>query len=174
MTTSTAHTGNGTWQFVSMYAFANPTANPIPKLEFDNSAGTQSLVVQVTAPVFSFGMETPTVAAKPITSCGGMLSGTLTMGMDTVNYIPTNGYLILDKNGNVFELNTTQTIYRINEPTAVRFPRGTVITLLFNNANVTVSNSAYINLKSTYASAANGSLTLISLGNGTWRELNRN
>jgi hypothetical protein len=90
--------------------------------------------------------------------------------------ITTNGtgFLTLPKEANTFEINGTNTITRINHLANDRLPKGTVITLLFNNAGTSLINGAYISLISSYTSVINSSLTIISNGNGTWREINRN
>ena len=120
----------------------------------------------------NFGNQIGSIAPKPISSAGGIVTGTLTTSM--IDFTPTSNFIVLPKEGNVFEISGTQDIHRINDSTADRFPKGTTITLLFNDAGVGILNSVYINLKSSYTSTINSSLTLISNGNGTWRELMRN
>ena len=73
-------------------------------------------------------------------------------------------------------LDISGTIQRINHSTADRFPVGTVVTLLFEQAGVSVSHGGYITLLGgvAYVSEVGSSLTLVSSGPGTWRELDRN
>ena len=65
-------------------------------------------------------------------------------------------------------------ILRINDINVDRFPKGTMITLLFNDAGVNVVDGAFIQLIGAFTATPNSSLSLISMGNGTWRELSRN
>ncbi len=105
------------------------------------------------------------------------MTGTLTTGLSSAySFSPGTTYLVLSRTGNVFQLaGTGLTISRINHLTVDRLAPGTVITLLFAAAGNTVQSSAYINLKGAFSSTgANTSLTLISMGDGTWRELGRN
>ncbi|NJN78551.1 MAG: hypothetical protein HC803_09700 [Saprospiraceae bacterium] len=87
---------------------------------------------------------------------------------------PSNGFLTLPRSANYFEITNNVTITRINHLTADRVPKGTVVTLLFNVSGTNVSNSGYLLLKGGFTSVTNSSLTLISNGNGTWREVDRN
>jgi hypothetical protein len=96
----------------------------------------------------------------------------LTAGL--VEFDNNVNYIVLPKEGNSFIMTGNTDIHRINHSTNERFLKGTKITLLFDNANVNILNGAYINLVSSYTSTTNSSLELISMGNGTWRELNRN
>ena len=91
-----------------------------------------------------------------------------------VEVSPSGPFITLPKDGNIFVINGTPTITRINYLLADRFPKGTVIHLLFNSSGANVTSSAYISLKSGFTSTSNSSLTLVSNGDGTWRELNRN
>ena len=80
--------------------------------------------------------------------------------------------------GNTFLLTGTNPINRLNNKVSLgpRFPKGTIITLVFESAAVTVKNSAFILLLGTenFISNAGSSLTLVSLDGGTWREISRN
>ena len=88
--------------------------------------------------------------------------------------IPSNGFLVLNTAANYFTIDNINTINRINHLLADRFPKGSVITLLFKNAGANVIPSAYIILKTGFTSVLNSSLTLISNGDGTWMEVQRN
>ena len=156
-----------------MTSWVNRTLPYDPKFLFNNAAGVTPLVIQLTTPALSFGTKSPQLEAKGITTTGGIVTGTLSMNMQSC-VVPVSSYLVLEKNGNVFEISGTQTLARINDVTADRFAKGTVITLLFNDSGAAVVNGAYINLISVYTSTANSSLTLVSNGDGTWRELSRN
>lgn len=177
LVSSAAHTGSGNWETIGLQVLTDPSTTPAPKINLNNSARSDTLTVFLTAPSFSFGNTVPQRDPSVITSAGGILTGTLSNGVAASwSFISGTNYLVLPKNGNIFTLNgSSLTISRINYLTADRFPSGTLITLLFNSSGNTVQNSAYINLKSTFTTtAANTSLTLLSSGDGTWREVNRN
>ena len=173
ITTGGYHPGDSKWHSIGMTSLVDKTTSYNPKFYFQNSGQSNDLVVYLTTPLLTFGLTETELAPKPLTTLGGQLFGTLTMSMQSVNTV-TNGFIVLPKDGNIFEINGTNSIYRINHLTSDRFPKGTVINLLFNTSGVSVFNSAYINLTGHFSSTTNGSLTLVSNGNGTWRELNRN
>lgn len=169
---STAHSGSDEWEFVGMNAEVNRAQPSRFRLEVNNTTGA-AVDVYVTTPTLSFGNQLPTIDESPLFASGGQLTGQLTHAMATVT-TPGNGFLTLPLSANYFEITNTQTISRINHLTADRVPKGTVITLLFNQSGTNVSNSGYLLLKGGFTSVTNSSLTLISNGNGTWREVNRN
>lgn len=171
-TASQAYSGSGKWEFVGMNAFVNRNQQLDAKLMINNTTGS-SLEVYISTPTFVFGNQMPTLDAPPITTAGGTIEGLLTTSMGTAA-IPSNGFLELPQTANVFEITNTANIYRISHTALNRFPKGSTITLLFNNGGINVYNSGYLLLKGGFTSVANGSLTLISMGNGTWRELSRN
>lgn len=165
---SNPHPGDNKWHFISMANLVDTTVLLDAKLEI-NSSGT----VYVTAPTMAFGSHAPELVAKTLTTGGGILTGTLSHG--TLEYTPTSTYIVLPNEGNVFFINGNSSILRINHLAENRFPKGTVITLLFNDPGATVTKSAYLNLLSDFISVLNNSsLQLLSLGDGTWIELNRN
>ncbi|MFK7946100.1 MAG: glycosyl hydrolase family 28-related protein [Saprospiraceae bacterium] len=169
---STAHSGSGEWEFVGMNAVVNRSTAAIFRFEVNNTTGG-TITVYLSTPTLTFGNQLPTLDESPLFASGGTLTGQLTHAMATVT-TPGNGFLTLPLNANYFEITNTQTIFRINHLTADRVPKGTVITLLFNQSGTNVSNSGYLLLKGGFTSVTNSSLTLISNGNGTWREVNRN
>ena len=169
---STAHSGSSEWEFVGMNAEVNRSQPAIFRFEVNNTTGG-TITVYLSTPTLTFGNQLPTLDEAPLAASGGTLTGQLTHAMSTVT-TPGNGFLTLPQNANYFEITNTQTIFRINHLTADRVPKGTVITLLFNQSGTSVSNSGYLLLKGGYTSVTNSSLTLISNGNGTWREVNRN
>lgn len=171
MTSSVAHPGDNKWHFIGMSAIVNPAQPIAPTLRIDNSKTGGDAIVYITSPAFCFGNNTPFHTSGLITSDGGIINGTLTTSMYTV---PAAQSLILPKAGNVFVVDGTASIIKINQPLADRFPKGTIISLLFNQANLMINQSAYLLLKANFMSTVNSSLTLISLGDGTWRELQRN
>jgi len=167
------HPGDSEWHMIGMRSLVNRTNPYDPKFHIINSNSSLPLEIYITTPTLAFGVATVELEAAPITENGGIITGTLTTSITTVSTDPS-GFLVLSKNGNVFEVSGTNTTSRINHITADHFPKGTIITLLFNDANANIINSGYIRLVNSYTSIANGSLTLISMGNGTWREINRN
>lgn len=171
-TSSQPHNGDGDWAFVGMNAFVNQNTTPKFQLRIKNTTGTQ-MTAYVTAPALSFGNQIPVLEPAPLTSAGGQLNGMIVPSVSFVS-TPGNGFLILPKNAEYFIISNDQTIYRINESGSSRFPFGAVVTLLFDEPGTDVANSAYINLKSGFTSSSNSSLTLMSKGNGRWREVNRN
>jgi hypothetical protein len=134
-------------------------------------------VVELTSPSFSFGMTPPQRDAAVITATGGIVTGTLTTGVSgNYSFNAGTGDLLLSRNGNVFILSASRlAIARINFSKGERFPQGTIITLLFDSAGCSVQDSPSIHLKSGFTTnAPNTSLTLLSTGDGGWRETNRN
>lgn len=169
ITSSTPHPGDNQWHFIGMTM--STSATPDPRIEVNNNTGA-TLEVYITMPTLNFGPVLPTAAPRPIFTSGGILTGTLSLGMVEVS--PAGPYIVLPKYGNTFVINGTPTISRINYLLADRFPKGTIIHLIFNDSGANVTNSAYIALISAFTSTANSSLTLVSNGDGTWRELSRN
>ncbi|MEN7551536.1 glycosyl hydrolase family 28-related protein [Rapidithrix thailandica] len=173
---STAHTGCGDWETLGLQAITS-TSSPNPKIYLDNSSRSDTLTVELTAPSLTFGQNYPPAQASVLFTNGGIMTGTLSTSIaDQYQFIAGTNYLVLPRNGNVFEINGSSiSISRINHSLGDRFPKGTVITLLFDTSGNSVSNGAYINLKSSFTtSGANTSLTLVSKGDGTWREIDRN
>jgi hypothetical protein len=177
LVSSAAHTGSGSWEMVGLQAITARRLAPNPKINLNNSRGTAPLLVELTSPSFSFGMTPPQRDAAVITAAGGIITGTLTTSVsNNYNFTAGTGDLVLGRNGNVFILSGARlAITRINSSGANRFPPGTIITLLFDNAGCSVQNSPYIKLRSGFTTGSpNTSLTLLSNGDGTWRETNRN
>lgn len=171
-TSSAHHSGSGEWEFVGMNAEINRDAPPRFMAQIDNTTGSE-ITVYLCTPTLNFGNQLPTLDEAPLFSSGGELTGMLTHAAASSD-VPNNGFLSLPLSANYFEITSTKTIHRINHLTADRAPKGTIFTLLFDNGGVDVTNSAYLNLKSGFTSVVNGSITLMSNGNGTWREVNRN
>jgi hypothetical protein len=169
---STAHSGSGEWEFVGMNALVNRSVSSQFRFEVNNTTGNP-IEIHVTTPTLVFGNQLPTLEEAPLSTAGGILVGQLTHAMATVT-TPANGFLTLPRTANYFEITNNLTINRINHLAADRVPKGTVITLLFNVSGTNVANNGYLLLKGGFASVANSALTLISNGNGTWREVNRN
>ncbi|GEM_PF-1534710 len=166
---SIEHPGDGKWHFIGMSAPADAT--PDPRLEISNITNSD-IEVYISMPTFNFGQSLPTPQARPITTAGGILTGTLSQGV--VELAPSGPYIVLPKEGNIFIINGTPTITRINYALPDRFPKGAVIVLVFNDSGANITNNPYIVLKSGFTSTVNATLTLLSNGNGTWREIGRN
>ncbi len=171
-TSSIAHSGSDDWEFVGMNAEVNRSLPARFMAQINNTSGSE-ITAYITTPTLSFGLQLPTLDEAPLFTSGGELTGQLTHAY-AISTTPSNGYLQLPLSANYFEITDLINIKRINHLTADRVPKGTVITLLFNHDGIEVTNSGYLNLKGAFTSLANGSLTLISNGNGTWREVNRN
>ena len=172
---SSSHSGSGGWEFISMSALYDKTA---PSFYFSITGD-----VTITAPTLVYGQTPATPGAEFLSSSGAKMSGTLSMGL-TKAYPPdvdssTPDFWVLPKNeGNYFDMdmqdNPSRTISRLNDSTADRFSKGTVVTLLFSEPGTTVKNNGYNELKgSDFVSTVNSSLTLISRG-PTWTEVSRN
>jgi hypothetical protein len=177
LVSSAAHTGSGNWEMVGLQAITSTRLAPNPKINLNNAGGTYPLVVELTSPSFSFGMTPPQRDAAVITATGGIVTGTLTTGVSgNYSFNAGTGDLLLSRNGNVFILSASRlAIARINFSKGERFPQGTIITLLFDSAGCSVQDSPSIHLKSGFTTnAPNTSLTLLSTGDGGWRETNRN
>jgi len=177
LVSSAAHTGSGNWEMIGLQAITSTRLAPNPKINLNNARGTYPLVVELTSPSFSFGMTPPQRDAAVITAAGGIITGTLTTGVSgNYSFNAGTGDLHLSRNGNVFILSGGRfAIGRINSAKAEHFPPGTIMTLLFDSAGCSVQQSPSIQLKSGFTtSAPNTSLTLLSNGDGTWRETNRN
>jgi hypothetical protein len=175
--TSVANSGAGNWETIGLQSLTSTAINPNPKIHIDNTTGADSLSVDITSPAFCFGQNIPNRDVAPLSSAGGQVAGLLSTSVSNIySFISGTTYLLLHRNANVFIIsNSGTTISRINHLTADRFLKGSVVTLLFNNNNIVVQNSAYLSLKSSFTSAsANTSLTLMANGDGTWREVNRN
>ena len=172
MITSIPHRADDDWQFVGLRG-KTPNGVLTPRFFFDNENGTDTAVVYLSCPTFSYGNSLPILEAKPMTSAGGIFNGTITMGMASAT-TPANHFMVLPQSSNLFEISGTSYIARINHQGPDRFPKGSVITLLFDDPGITVLNTVYVQLIGNYTSTANSSLTIVSLGNGTWREVGRN
>ena len=167
------HSGSNEWEMVGMTSKTDIISSYNPKFYINTSSTLDSTVIYITSPTLNFGIGTPSIDAAPLSSSGGIINGILSTSMYSITTSST-GFLNLPKQANTFEVNGTNTISRINHLANDRLPKGTIITLLFNNAGTSVINGAYIKLITNYTSILNSSLTLVSIGDGTWRELSRN
>lgn len=172
---SSSHSGSGDWEFIAMSALYDKDA-PYFYFSIDGD-------VDVTAPTFVYGSAPATPGASLMSSSGAKMAGTLSMGLAKAYPPPeeTKYYWVLPNNsGNYFEVDTrgepSKTIIRLNYRTADRFPRGTVVTLLFGEAGHRVKDSGYIKLKggTDFISVENSAITLISHGSASWTEVSRN
>ncbi|MFT7623926.1 MAG: hypothetical protein ACI9WU_003112 [Myxococcota bacterium] len=170
-TSSRPHPADGQWHFIGMTANTHGQVTLIPEFHLEGAGE-----VLITTPTLTFGGQRPHLEAPPITAAGGILTGTLSTGLATVGDADFSQdlRLRLPHEGNVFVVQATQTIQRINDATADRFAPGTVITLLFDTS-LTVLDGAFIDLAGgAFSAVPESSLTLVSSGPGTWRELSRN
>jgi len=177
-TGSSAHPNDGNWHFVGKPSEmdADNTCAPEPRFVFDNTTGNSEVVVYITTPSFVFSRgKKPALEAGPITTAGGIMTGTLTTSLMEVA-APGNNVLQLTADANVFQISGTNTINSINPSTDI-FAQGTMITLLFENSGLLVShdvNKIKLLGSNDYNSESYSTLKLLSLGDGTWQELDRN
>ncbi|KAL7453625.1 hypothetical protein ACHAWC_005270 [Mediolabrus comicus] len=168
------HSGGGDWEFIGMTALYDKSA---PYFYFSITGD-----VQLTAPTFIYGQSPATPGASLMSSSGARMAGTLTMGVTTVYPPPSSTpyYWKIPKNsGNIFLIDTqgsSRTIIRLNHSTADRFARGTVATLMFEEAGTRVKHNGYIKLKNNadFVSGPNTSITLMASGSASWTEVSRN
>jgi hypothetical protein len=141
-----------------------------------------NITFTVTMPSFVTGEVIPKLPAKQITDNGGIFYGTV--GYNVVKNIqPVNNTdhrgvstsdVILPKEGNYFEITDSGfSIQKINATTN-RFERGSVITLKFKSAGITIVDSSFVSLHKPFVSEVNSTITLQSVnGDGLWEEVNR-
>ena len=187
---SASHTGSGKWEFISISA------------KYDKSGGHQAYFsitgnVKVTSPAFVYGSTTQvSPGAEFVSSSGGRMSGVLSL--HAIEVTPQAGdKWVLPLEGNVFLIeqfassggsncaNSYNSVRRINDSLSVRFAKGSLITIMFPDCGgcipcLAIRDNAYISLlggvdfqpDATLGSGA--SLTLMSNGSGSWREVTRN
>ena len=171
---SASHSGSGDWEFIGMTALYDPDA---PYFYFSITGD-----VKVTAPSFVYGKTPATPGASFLSSSGAKMSGTLSMGVATAYPPADNGdrWVVPLNEGNIFMMdmvgNPERTIRRLNYRTAERFPKGSVITLMFEELGTKVVSNSYIELREdeSFVSKKLSSLTLMATGGPTWVEVSRN
>jgi hypothetical protein len=170
---SASHSGSGDWEFIGMAALYDQGA---PYFYFSITGD-----VKVTAPTFVYGQTPATPGASFLSASGARMSGTLSLGVATVVAPPTGDRWLLPKNeGNLFVMdmggNPDRSIRRINDSTADRFPKGSVVTLMFEEPRTKVIHNAYIELykNKNFKSKKRSTLTLMATGGPTWVEISRN
>jgi len=182
MVSSTGHSGSGEWEFIGSAGPFRPVSDGGPRPVFYVYGD-----VELSAPFLSYGTVAPAPGFEPLSSTGGSMTGTLTMGMVTVPP-PVVQYLWeLPHEGNIFEMGgldgESVVIMRINGASgSKRFPNGTVITILLPEVGVTFRNGGYLLLKGNAnfsPTLPNSSITLVNVGSDigygpSWREISRN
>lgn len=175
--TSMEHPGDGKWHFIGLSFDIDGSfsgSNDLhPEILLDGSS------VLLTTPTFSYGRQgLPQLSAAPFSTTGGKLNGALQLASEAVDLthyeeVETVKRLILPKTANVFIANFSElssvNIHRINDLTYDHFPKGTIVTIVFETS-VNINSSAYITLSDPFN--GKGSLQLLSLG-PTWQELSR-
>jgi len=104
------------------------------------------------------------------------------MGVATAVAPSSGDQWLLPKNeGNIFMMDVSgvkpgRSIRRINHHTADRFPKGAVVTLMFEEPGTKVIHNGYIELKDdqSFVSTTRSSLTLMASGGASWVEVSRN
>jgi hypothetical protein len=171
MATSYFHTGNGEWQFIGMHAVIDTIKHPNPTLHLENISKDTS-IFKITTPVCNFGNQASQLTYSTLEAKGGMINGMVNQTLHTLQ-ISDKGILVIPATTNYFEIGNKGEVKEIRgEPSEIK--KGTVITLLFNDAGTQLKLSEKLELKESFTSTKFGSITLISLGNGVWREVNRN
>mmetsp|Transcript_15792 Transcript_15792/g.32637 ORF Transcript_15792/g.32637 Transcript_15792/m.32637 type:complete len:354 (-) Transcript_15792:164-1225(-) len=170
---SASHSGSGEWEFIGMSALYDQNA---PYFYFSITGD-----VQVTAPTFVYGGAPATPGASLLSASGARMSGTLSMGVATAIAPPDGDRWLLPKDeGNIFMMdmgdNPNRSIRRINYRTADRFPKGSVVTLMFEAAGTKVHHNAYVKLTNnqSFTSTVQSTLTLMATGGASWVEVSRN
>ncbi len=157
------------WAFVGLEVAAAPGVALSPTLILDNTGGATTVDINVTAPVVAYGGQRPVIGAVPLLQSGGVMAGVLSSAVRTLGAQGSSAY-VLPVTANVFRFSEAVTIARINY-SGVRFPVGTVITLVFQVTGSSVTNSAFITLRSAFSPGAGGVLGLITLAGGLWQEV---
>lgn len=173
-TTGAPHTGDATyqWKGMSKQITFGPTDMSVA-MSIDNTAGTGAAIVYITVPCAILGWWLPAPGATPMTNAGGIVDGlfSLSFGKDK----SSASSLVLAKEGNTHLITGTTTITQINKlVTDPWYPKGTRILLVFQSAGCQVTSSADISLQRPFTSTAYGTLEVISNGDGTWTEIDRN
>lgn len=172
------HPGDGNWYFTGGIGSldANNACEPDPRFIFDNTSNGTASEIFISTPTFVFQRGTmPHLEAGPVTGAGGIMTGTLSTAKTSVAS-PSDNSLELNYDANVYQISGTNTIQSINL-SADKFPQGTQIILLFESSGLSVEHDlTKITLlgATNYTSEEYSSLTLVSLGDGTWIEIDRN
>ncbi|GFH44583.1 hypothetical protein CTEN210_01057 [Chaetoceros tenuissimus] len=183
---SSSHTGSGTWEFIGMSSLYDKTGGALPYFQITGD-------VNVTSPTFVYGQSQLSPGSDLLSSSYAQMSGLFVNNVIDVE-LQEGDQWVIQKGGNIFELQTTtstetpcttsyQQIRRINAGSE-RFPKGSIITLLFPACGdcikcIQVVDNAYITLASgslfpTSVVSKPTNIVLISEGDGTWKELSRN
>ena len=171
MATSYFHTGNGEWEFVGMNAIIDTVKYPNPTLHLENKCKDTS-IFKITTPVCNFGNQPLQLSFSTLEAKGGMINGMIKQTLNTL-IINEKGILAIPSTSNYFEISNLGEIKDIIGAQS-EISKGTVITLLCNQAGIQLKLSDKFELKEGFTSNKFGSITLISLGSGVWREVNRN
>lgn len=182
---SSSNTGTpNKWEWVGMSSLYDKT-NPY---FYFNIIGD----VEITAPYFAYGKAQAVPGTSFLSTSGGQIAGTLTLGV-VDGFVPpgsnkplnanVNEWTLPTSDGNHFIVDSSSTtgsdtlVTRINAVGSTRFAKGTLITLLFPYAGITVKgNGSYIKLlnQQDFTSTVHSSLSLLAKESGTWVEVSRN
>jgi len=185
---SSSHSGSGKWEFIGMSSL------------YDRANGPQAYFsitgdVKVTAPTFVYGSASATPGAEFLSGAGARMSGLFTSNIIEVSppdittdqwFIPVEGNIydtqqFPDSGGGTCST-TYQSVRRINHSNP-KFPKGSIVTIMFPVCGncvpcLAIRHNTYIQLmgESDFVPQPLGinSMTLVSNGNGTWREVSRN
>lgn len=185
---SSQHTGSGKWEFIGMSSLYDKTGGARPYFSITGN-------VKVTAPTFVYGHTQVSPGADFISSSGARMFGSFTM--NSVSVSPQTGdRWILPTESNIFDIqpfadtgesscsSSTYTVQRFNDEFSNRFEKICIITVLFPPCGgcvpcLLVKNNPYISLLanndfSPDPASVNANLVLMSIGDGSWREISRN
>ncbi|MGB1038751.1 MAG: glycosyl hydrolase family 28-related protein, partial [Bacteroidia bacterium] len=140
LVSSMIHPGDNKWHFISIHANIDQSTFVTPEIHLKHQTGAAASKTYITTPTLSFGSNTqPQLEAPFLSSSGGTMTGVLTgnlVTVDSTDFRDWIEWLNLPVQSNLFIVDATRTIRRINHTVHDRMKRGTVITLMFN-ANVT-------------------------------------
>ncbi|MFE3847137.1 hypothetical protein ACFX5D_04040 [Flavobacterium sp. LB3P45] len=150
---------------------------------FCQNYGSTNIDFEITMPSFVVGDVTPALPAKVLTDNGGTIYGVLAYNtVKNIKPISNSNHrvaeapsdVVLPKDGNFFEINETGFYFQKINANSNRFPRGAVITLLFNFSNIDIIDSNYIDILKPFISKIGSTITLQTVeGNGLWKEISR-
>ena len=163
---SSFHPGDNDWHYIGLPIGINANACAIDaSFIFDNSTSPNAATVAITCPSFVFGNTRPSLLSQPLLRSGGIVNGTLSTSMMNFPIVVNEQLeLTLPPDANTFYLTGNNAIHRLNNNASIgrRFPKGTVLHLIFESAGVTLRNWAFINLlgDANYTSTTGSSLSL--------------
>ena len=181
---------SGEWEFISLSLEYDAPNRPQPDFRLTADA-------KLTAPSFTYGARLAPAGAEFLSSSGVKMAGTFTGSIVEIPaQVDSNSQMVLPTTGNFFDLGSFPDaggtncadsyidILFLNAEVNALFPKGTIITLMLPSCGGCVPCAAFRNSGGIALaggadfqpapSGAPATLTLISSGNGFWREVARN